>query len=686
MKNNALHKPLFTSLTLACLTILSGIVINVLTDNEDFKHWLKTYGVGIRGIVGAATVIAFLTLSLAYLQGKDSQLADAADGDVEPDIKRLFESLKKRYRSRYLSKLDGRFEMTLEVGESSDGLNPHSITERSDEAGKGQAVETIREALEEKGRLLIVGDAGAGKTTLLLKLALSLLEKVEPAKEEAFPVIFDIASWSPEYEGLEDWLRASLESGHGLSKDLAATLLHQGRIIFLLDGLNELAIDADERLAAKTRGEFLRALNEYLSRGKKVVVSCRRDEYARMRALERLDAPVAATVALSDLTGEQIRKALSEAEARKDGRGDKVDEAPASHLREFLRRDGGKVLLDAIRTPFYFTTALEVFDKPILESRRIPDDTGGLKRYLLDTFVDKKLRSTPNRKRFKPEKTKRWLKWLGRELECTHSVDFELSDLQPDSLRRAWLYELLHGSAAASGVLLCFGWVYGVVFGSYVLFKLLDGSYLGAGRYTPIQTEDVRRVNAANLKSGRKLKRGLISGLAYGVPACLVFNLRGLSAGGVVAASALGAFVGVREVLREVSYFVKVDAPYQRLKAGFVEKGLILSLVSLLINALSLRVNYNESVLDHKLLLVFSLVGGAVIGFSSTPLFRHLVLRLCLYLEGAAPLKYAAFLDYASDARILEKDGGRWRFRHQTLQEYFADMKRVGVRRVTTEL
>ena len=56
------------------------------------------------------------------------------------------------------------------------------------------------------------------------------------------------------------------------------------------------------------------------------------------------------------------------------------------------------------------------------------------------------------------------------------------------------------------------------------------------------------------------------------------------------------------------------------------------------------------------------------------PICRHSILRLGLWLEGATPLKYAIFLNSATDARILEKDGG---FRHQNLQAYLAQMEEV---------
>ncbi len=37
------------------------------------------------------------------------------------------------------------------------------------------------------------------------------------------------------------------------------------------------------------------------------------------------------------------------------------------------------------------------------------------------------------------------------------------------------------------------------------------------------------------------------------------------------------------------------------------------------------------------------------------------------------PFPYAPFLDYCVRLRLLEKDGGAWRFRHQILQDYFRE-------------
>lgn len=672
------------------LIVLSKDLLIQIAGGQVGEYIQKNFGISTRTLIYTLISVLLLSCFLAIrnaLKNKDEQEEPRRlPENIARNVERFVDSLKERYQSRYGQKLDERFEIALEVSTDWSSRTRRVIQEKFTHKAKvGEAVEVINQAFTEKGGLLIVGNPGAGKTVLLLKLAGSLLEKFDLAKKEAFPVIFNLASWSKKYESFEDWLKVSLESGYGLSKDFAATLLHQERIILLLDGLDELARNDDEKLAAETRGECLQSLNQYLSRGKQVVICCRREEFVQIQKLVGNVAPVSVKVALRDLTKDQIENALSAAEHRKNSKGYRPDALSASHISEFLRLKRKKVLLDTLRTPFYFTTALEVFDQPILDDNQIPNNTDDLKKYLLDKFVDTKLRSdrTPNPGNFKPEKTKKWLKALGRELEFTQLVDFELSSLQPDSLRRPWVYELLHGLVSVLGILLCFGRIYGLIFGLYVFFKLLDSSYLGSGKYGHIQTVDIQHVNVANLFSRRKLKRGLIYGLVSGSLACLIFNLRDVSVGSLVAGLVLGLFVGAQEVVREVSSFVRVETPYQRLRAGFMEKGLILALVGLLMNALSLYVTHNENelVFDSMSLLLFSLIGGAIIGFSMTPLFRHFILRICLYLEGAAPLKYATFLDYAAAARVLEKDGGQWRFRHQNLQAYFADMKRERFRR-----
>ena len=229
MKINASHKLLFTTLIIAFLSLFSGLIINLLTGDSNFSQWLKDNNIGTGKLVIGVVLSGIALLIFTYFQLRYSQQTEQTSEkenlteDIEPDVKRFYESLRERYRKRYDSKLDGRFEITLEVSENWDGEKTQQFT--GEYEGKGQiseAFEYINSAFEKQGRLLIVGSPGVGKTVLLLKLALELLDKADIEKKEAFPVIFNLASWSDEYEKFDDWLISVLNSGEGLSKDFAA--------------------------------------------------------------------------------------------------------------------------------------------------------------------------------------------------------------------------------------------------------------------------------------------------------------------------------------------------------------------------------------------------------------------------------------------------------------------------------
>jgi predicted NACHT family NTPase len=185
--------------------------------------------------------------------------------DFECYAEQLRESLTDLYQQRYEQKLDSRIEIALEVRRDWSKGKVELIKDRFDHTKSvGSAVQVVSGLLAERGRLLIVGSPGAGKTVLLLKLAIALLEKASQASSESFPLIFNLASWSSDYSKFDDWLKGALQSGYGLSEDFANTLLSRRKIILLLDGLDELALREDERIAAQKRADCMRSLNRAL--------------------------------------------------------------------------------------------------------------------------------------------------------------------------------------------------------------------------------------------------------------------------------------------------------------------------------------------------------------------------------------------------------------------------------------
>lgn len=719
---------------------------NRLKENLGTYWWVVFYAVPLL----IATIVSFRkSKDLTKSEDESADISKLTwtkrrELEFENDTRRFFNSLKERYRSRYEQKLDGRFEITLEVSHSADSAEAHEIKERfGRNPSAGDAIKLISKAFDKTGRLLIVGSPGIGKTVLLLKLASNTLSKIAEKLQQGiklnkpFPVIFNLGSWSESYEKFDDWLIAMLVSGEGLSRDFAARLLRKEKIIFLLDGLDELARNRDPEGAAEIRAACLRSLNRYLQRGRKVVICCRENEFRQLREATRQDAPVSARVTVFDLDEAQITAALREAQQSDRNR------AAATNLLTILNEDRSKVFLEVLHTPFYFTTALEVFDQQILDEKVYPKNADELRKHLLDGFVKRKRENTSNPNDFDPETTRRWLTWLARLMEKHELITFELADLQPMELSKRWHYNLGIGSI--------FGLVVGLGFGLVPVFMaglvngvvegLITGLVVGAsvGLIRGFEVS-LREGLAVGIRFG--LVVGLVGGLVFGLVlglnvglgaaliGALVFGVGGAVAGSLVgnkistqdivsldftkllslgflvrtlfASAAVGTVIGFiistysgsssgmlggllgallvalgsgLEQLKHIDSYAGLENAYQRIRGGFFVNlftyGFLIAVIILLmfiINSLGLG---EEVTKVPKMFLIGLLVIYAHLLFF-TPLLKHSILRLCLCIEGSMPTRYATFLDYVSAARILEKDGGHWRFRHQNLQEYFA--------------
>ena len=92
---------------------------------------------------------------------------------------------------------------------------------------------------------------------------------------------------------------------------------------------------------------------------------------------------------------------------------------------------------------------------------------------------------------------------------------------------------------------------------------------------------------------------------------------------------------------------------WNSLKNGLIV-GLIFGLVGLMYG-----LNYG---------LIFGLIGGL------GSVIQHFTLRLILYRNCSIPWNYAKFLEHAANLRFIQRVGGRYRFMHDLLRKYFAQM------------
>lgn len=223
-------------------------------------------------------------------------------------------------------------------------------------------------------RLVVVGEAGAGKTVL----AMCLAEQLAAAANPTVLIRASMSDWDPEGENLIAWFGRHLASAYGLSVGVARTLVTDGDVVAVLDGLDEMDIGGGQ---ARPRRAVER-INEYLGaqpRMRKVVLLSRPDVY---RSLGLTIAGVH-KVRLLQLDDPKVDDYL---------------ELRFGHLHGMARRWQRTVATlpradrSLLHRPLWLYLACEVFaEHP--EGLRVND---GLRATLLDRFVGSVARRHPN--------------------------------------------------------------------------------------------------------------------------------------------------------------------------------------------------------------------------------------------------------------------------------------------------
>ncbi|MGW0785490.1 helix-turn-helix domain-containing protein [Streptomyces sp. NPDC002913] len=279
----------------------------------------------------------------------------------------------------------------------------------------------------ESQRLVILGRAGSGKSILAIKFVLELL--AAPSSSLRVPVILSIGSWDPLTITPRDLLVDHLLRDHPhLARTtpegatLAAELVDSDLILPVLDGFDE--------LAEALRGPALEALNATTH---PVVLTSRRDEYAR--AVRDVHAPLvlAACVELADLTVEDLAAYLPRTDRLGDSLGSRCATGVWGAVLDELRvpdTPASIQLGQVLGTPLMVTLARTMYSEvpgndpvELLDTVRFP--TGRhLEEHLLANFVPTVYRHrtperadpTPGQRNRDPDQAERWLGYLAHSL------------------------------------------------------------------------------------------------------------------------------------------------------------------------------------------------------------------------------------------------------------------------------
>lgn len=266
-------------------------------------------------------------------------------------------------------------------------------------------------------RRVVLGDAGAGKTVLVTELARKLLDARQA--ENPLPLILPASAWNPDRQSLREWLWQQLVADYSLPMAHARALVERGRVLPILDGLDEMPSALQPNAIIK--------INDYRVY-RPLVVTSRKDEY---RDAEQKGAKVQGTVVvelqpllIADIKNYLVRtgndrwvKVLRTLAA--DDRG---PSAPQGPLAQVL---ANPLMLWLARTVYADKSPDELADRILFNSR------SSIEHYLLDELVpavyaDSSRWRDTGEFRCTAQRAQRWLGFLASfasEFRAHHKVD-----------------------------------------------------------------------------------------------------------------------------------------------------------------------------------------------------------------------------------------------------------------------
>jgi hypothetical protein len=730
------------SAALATLMTLALIVVGVAV-------WRSLTGTGIQQIVPFLPVaipleyvawlfVTALALALAcgvaWLAIRARRQAPATL--YRKDRERFLIKIHTRYTNRLKPSFAGAVLLPLTLREDPHALANSPTTSQPDVARLLPAGTSMSEVLQQaEGQLLILGDPGSGKSTLLYQLALDLVARARANAAIPIPVVFNLASWALGRQRLYEWLALQLVVTWQVPPAIAQTWIKRREVAPLLDGLDEVPVDARDACVA--------AINDYhRAHGLEPLALCCRtaDYYARGARLD-----VRRAVAPQPLTAEQINAYLTNSGG------------PLVALRDLAWTDAEVRAL--LSTPLLLNiVSIAYAGRPANTIPRPTRDRMAWTQIVFHDYVQRMLSArpgAPGRARYSEAEIARYLAWLAALMRWHGQADmFYLDRVQPDwlpdeSARRGWRWRVRLQSAlivgASAGIVygliaslvdtwafnLGTGLIFGLAIGAFVLLTYTPLYALAAWliywpdhRPTPIAlTARVRWFHPSWSRMGHALLVGLGFGFALGIPEgvgfgaiegiasaqqshvdlltavlvyaigiglllglanALIFGLTGGVIGGLIAGLGAPEAVDARDLTSPA------EGALRSLRAG----ALVSAVSGLLFSALTGVAwglfaawvsNPTQGVITGLSLgATFGVVFGLVFGLDTglRAYIQHTQLQRALARKRLMPSHMAPFLDFAADHVLLQRVGGGYRFIHALLLDYFAAQWPAVARRV----
>jgi DNA polymerase III delta prime subunit len=486
----------------------------------------------------------------------------------------------------------------------------------------------VFERSEIAGKLLILGTPGAGKTTTMLDLARELLDKATEEPNEPIPVLFNLSDWKDVRQSMPDWLIDELKLNYGVRKDIGKKWLREKLLLPMLDGLDEVKPEHQESCVV--------AINQWLQgdfRPISIVVCCRREEYGNYQTQLGLNG----AILLQALTEAQIQAYLSAVKR--------------TELWLLLQQDAE--LLELVKTPLFLSITVLSYEELSLQRWHKLTSTQQRIKLLLDAYVQAMFRrefmSRAYDKLISPSarQTLYWLHFLAQQLQRESQTEFLIEQMQP-----SWLWSVVDIQRPL-----------------YNLVRRLVGIEIELAQTVRWQSESILG--------------GLILGFILGIISlpvllfiekmrfisALIFSLIFLP---VFIGLSFGLFGWIKEFEIE-----KVKTPNQGIWKSAINATVLGLVVGLPIAAiLGLIFGLSGGLALGLFFAIFGLFFGFLVSMQTggEACIQHFVLRLVLFQNGFIPWNYARFLNYCTERLFLQRVGGRYRFIHKLLQDYFAEL------------